>query len=713
LAKGLNSSDVPGRLAAEDHAGVPEAKGWPGLIAKMILRPAWVFPQLPLLNKAPEWLWADYAAWMLGVPKMFATPAQADRFAVFWENQLSELVRWVETNPAAAVVKAELDCYFTQLAFPALRLSRLDLRRNAELHARLISRLERKAAGKDQPPILLTREGRRLRVGFVQATFDGSPAMQAALPMIGHLDPDRFEVELFVLSPTNSRWEQYARTTVSQMQALPSNPSEQIRVISQAGLDVLVYATDLTGDRGDLIKLAAHRLAPLQVATSAYHAVTTGCAMIDLFVAGEQSGLADLTGQLSERVGLVPGPTRIFDQLTAAHSCTKQWNRSDIDLPEGAMVFVAAASWGQIGPEMQVLWAELLARLPDSRLLVQRIGPDRDGAVEAQQFCAAFDRILTAQGVTEDRLLVSPSALPSHADLEALFKIGNVFLDVCPSDDETAALSALKTGLPVISIGGPAWRSCRVATLLRSLGLSDLVVADQVEYAALALRLATDEQVRAAMAERIRHALATVPAVLDALALGDGFGDLIEVAFDDVLAVGSSAFRANSIPLRVPADAVSTSDHLTASQDACVQGDYFIALAEARSALRANPASLPARALLGRAYLGLDQSRRAAEYLSAAVETGEADATCWSDLARALKQDNQPEQAMQAIVTSLRLDPKVADGWLMLIEIAEAVGEADLARKAVDILGAMAPDHPRLEGFRLRFALASVPDGSA
>ena len=712
LAKDLNSSDVPGRLAAEDTVQVPEAKGWPGLLAKMILRPAWACPRLPPMDKAPDWLWADYAAWMMAVPEMFAARGQADRFAAYWESQLNELARWVEANPAAAVVKAGLDRYLAQSAFPTLRLSRLDLRRHAELHARLIARLERRA-GKDQPPILLAREGRRLRVGFVLAAFDGSPAMQAALPMIANLDPDRFEVELFVQWLTHSRWEQHVRTTVSQMQVLPADPAGQSGMMSQAGLDILVFAADLTGDRGDLVKLAAHRLAPLQVATSAHHTVTTGCGMIDLFVLGELTDLADLTSQLGERVGLVPGPTRVFDQLTAGHTSTTQWNRSAMNLPENAVVFIAAASWGQIGPETQAMWADLLARLPDSRLLVQRIGPDCDCAAAAQQFCSGFDRVLAARGVADDRLMVLPSELPSHADIEALFKIGDVFLDVDPSDDETAALSALKTGLPVISLAGPAWRSRRVATLLRSLGLGDLVVAGQEEYAALAVRLALDLQVRTGVTERIRHALATAPAVFDGLAWGDGFGDLIEVAFDEILAAGASAFRATRLPLRVPADPVSPSDRLTAGQDALAQGDYFIAMAEARSALRAEPASPSARALLGRALLGLDQPRRAVDYLLASVETGAADAACWFDLARALKLNQQPTQAVQAIEASLRLDPKFADGWLMLIELAEAAGATDLAREAVGTLGTLVPDHPRLEELRGRFESAPVPAVSA
>ena len=73
----------------EDSAKIPEAKGWPGLLATMILRPAWACSRLPALEKAPEWFRADYAGWKLAVPKMFMAPGQADRFAHYWEDQLS------------------------------------------------------------------------------------------------------------------------------------------------------------------------------------------------------------------------------------------------------------------------------------------------------------------------------------------------------------------------------------------------------------------------------------------------------------------------------------------------------------------------------------------------------------------------------------------------------------------------------------------------
>ena len=219
----------------------------------------------------------------------------------------------------------------------------------------------------------------------------------------------------------------------------------------------------------------------------------------------------------------------------------------------------------------------------------------------------------------------------------------------------------------------------------------------------IAVRLATDATGRAALADRIRNSMACVPEALDALATGDALGDILETAFDELLAVGATAFRSARMPLRVLPDPLSAIEHVQAGADALAQGDHFIAAAEARLALRSQPNLAAARALLGRALLAWEQSARAVEYLLPSVEAADADATRWFHLSRALRQNGQGSEAVQALQVSLQLDPAAAESWLMLIELAESAGTLELAKDAFHQLKTIAPDHPETALLAIRF----------
>lgn len=691
------------RLAAFDSAPVPEAKGWPGLVAVMLLRPAWWIPKTPELERLPDWLTKLCAEWLFAVPSAFAAPGQADRYAEHVERQLSELVAGVERNPGALAVRTALDCYqfVNNRAIRILQLSSDDLRRHAELHGRLVTRLAKKKL-ELAVPLPMARDGRRLRAGFIVPEFDGGIEMRATMPMLTTLDPERFECEVFVLRSTETRWETAARQIAVQVQTLPADFSEQAQMIASSMLDVLVFCSELAGSSGEIAKLATLRLAPLQVAAAAQERCTTGFSNIDLFAAGGLTEVAARPEQFCERLGVMPGPARTFDFVTGAQSPESQVTRADIGLSPGVRVFVAAAEWGQITPETHAAWARILAAVPDSYLLLQRIGTGETDADESARHCAAIDRAFAAAGVADKRLVILTAAPGTQTELEAVLSLGDVYLDTQPSGDDAVALAALNRGVPVVTLPGESLRHRRVAALLRSIGSAELIAANPDAFHQFAVGLATDSAARAAIAGRIQNVMACGPWPFDALAAGDAFGDLLEIAFDDLVSAGASSWRSDCTPLQVTSDGVSIEEHQQAGLQALAQGDAFIAATEARQVLRVDPTNVEARALLGRALLALGQPTRAVDYLLPSVEVAGANAARWFDLAQALQQNGQFREAVQALQTSLGLDASRADSWLLLIELAERVGALDLAQGAFKELKQHAPDHPELESIAAR-----------
>ncbi len=182
---------------------------------------------------------------------------------------------------------------------------------------------------------------------------------------------------------------------------------------------------------------------------------------------------------------------------------TRTWTRADIGLTENTMLFVSAADFYKITPEMRVLWARLLAAVPGARLLLHPANENGSSQFPIKRFCAEFDRVLEAHGVASERLIVSSVRFPSRTDAGELLKLGDVYLDTHSVAGVYAAADALEYAMPVVTCEGGTFRSRAGAALLRSLGLDELIVSNDEAYIALCSELAYEPAFRAYFRSRI------------------------------------------------------------------------------------------------------------------------------------------------------------------------------------------------------------------
>jgi predicted O-linked N-acetylglucosamine transferase (SPINDLY family) len=95
-----------------------------------------------------------------------------------------------------------------------------------------------------------------------------------------------------------------------------------------------------------------------------------------------------------------------------------------------------------------------------------------------------------AHGVDPVRLVFAP-----RVDLErhlARHRLADLFLDTLPYDAHTTARDALFSGVPLITCLGKTFAGRVAASVLESVGLSELVTGNLEEYESLALRLARE-----------------------------------------------------------------------------------------------------------------------------------------------------------------------------------------------------------------------------
>lgn len=680
--------------AGEDLALLEQysKRSWPGLLASMLLVPAWQSPAAPLLDNVQPWLWAEYTRWIFYTPKGFAAVGQASAYAVHYLKRLEELASWGVRNRGSAAVRVALQVFMRSNNCIPLYFDTGSLRRHYELRAKILAIAVGVGPQADMLP--LSRIGRRLRVGFINRHFGSQTETYTTLPTFEQMDPERFEVILFTHSSTGSPLESYAREHASEFRLLAGDVATQVETLRSAELDIAVFGTNVTAVFNEVAALALHRVAPLQVVNNS-SCTTSGMPECDLYLSGELTEIATASEHFSERLALLPGPTHAFNYEADRQEPTTQWTRAALGIPEDAPVFVSGANFYKVIPEMQHAWAKLLAAVPNSRLLIHPFNPNWSSDYPIKRFCAEFDRVMAQHGVGSDRLVVSTMKFPSRVDVKELLSVGDIYLDTFPFGGVNSLVDPLESGIPVIAWEGETFRSRMGAAMLRSMQLDELVVSDANGYHALAVALATDSARRSSLRERISNLMASTPVFLDQLASSEALEALLETAFDELIDKGREAFRRDRTPIVFPKEA-SPAEVLRDGRANFDLGMLTQAANCASRVLGSNPASPEARHLLGRVLHSQGRYERSVVYLLAAVQQAGKDASLWFDLTQALRSSGRNQDAVKALETCLRIDEKNVEGWLLVLEIAESAGHAEMIQEALKTLKQLAPEDPRV-----------------
>ncbi|NUO47953.1 MAG: hypothetical protein HOV80_03760, partial [Polyangiaceae bacterium] len=147
------------------------------------------------------------------------------------------------------------------------------------------------------------------------------------------------------------------------------------------------------------------------------------------------------------------------------------------------------------------LWARVLARVPESRLLLKS-----KQLKHARAKARVMDE-LSSRGVDPSRVELRSMTLHRYDHLDAYGEM-DIALDTFPYNGTTTTCEALYMGVPVVSLQGETPASRVGASLLQAVGLPDLSTTDGDAYVETAVRLSRDRQrvseLRATLRERLR-----------------------------------------------------------------------------------------------------------------------------------------------------------------------------------------------------------------
>ncbi len=338
----------------------------------------------------------------------------------------------------------------------------------------------------------------RIRVAYLSADFREHPVAYLMAGLFEHHDRSRFEVTALSMGPDRaSPMRERIRSAVEHFVDAGEQSDQAIaELIRRREIDIVIDLMGLT--RHNRLDVLARRPAPIQVNYLGYSG-TTGADFIDYILADATVIPEEHRGFYSEQVVWLPDCYLITDDRRAIAERTP--SRSECGLPEDGFVFCCFNNSYKLGPETFGVWMRLLNATPGSVLWLS------EANATAQ---ANLRREAESRGVEAQRLIFAPR-LPDVADHLARQRHADLFLDTLPYNAHTTACDALWAGVPLVTCLGTSFVGRVAASLLKAIGLDELITHSLGDYEALALRLAHDRTALAAVRQKLAYNRNTFP----------------------------------------------------------------------------------------------------------------------------------------------------------------------------------------------------------
>ena len=336
---------------------------------------------------------------------------------------------------------------------------------------------------------------RRLRIGYLSGDFRYHVVTLFMLPVLERHDRSAYQVYCYSKTDLKDGYTQQiaARADVWR-DTVGWSDAALAEAIAADEIDILI---DLAGHSG-IPQLATMALRPAPVqATWLGYLNTTGLTRIDY--------------RISDRFADPPGVTDRYHTETLVRLPHSQWcYRPFLSPPvaaapaaakNGFVTFGAFHQSNKMSPAARRLWAQALAAVADSRLIIVGVP---QGAAEEE-----LRRDLGGAAIARERITTVP-----HRSLEDYlrgFDAVDIALDTTPYSGGTTTCDALWMGVPVITVPGTRSVSRSAASVLSAVGLPDWIASDGDDYVRRAARFAGERELLAELRRSLRSRMRASP----------------------------------------------------------------------------------------------------------------------------------------------------------------------------------------------------------
>ena len=267
--------------------------------------------------------------------------------------------------------------------------------------------------------------------------------------------------------------------------------ADVVSLVLADNIDILV---DMAGHTiGNRLRVFAHKPAPVQITYLGYPATT---------------GLSAMDYRVTDSWVEPPGKTEKYSSETLlriphGHHCYRPLENAPAiatppEIDNGFITFGSFNSLSKTNKTILRHWAEILRKVPDSRLII------KDRPFVNQDTRDYFIGLFEAHGVSSDRIGLY-DALRSNEDHLGFYGKLDIALDTFPYNGVTTTCEALWMGVPVVTLSGMTSASRFGESLLRQVGMPDLIAHSVESYIQLAIALAKSKELRYELRDGLRE----------------------------------------------------------------------------------------------------------------------------------------------------------------------------------------------------------------
>jgi protein O-GlcNAc transferase len=335
---------------------------------------------------------------------------------------------------------------------------------------------------------------RVLNLGYVSPDFRAHPVGRFMLPLLEAHDRKQFKIFCYDVSLVHdSMTSRLAKNADVWRKGTQMSDQDLARTIAEDRIDILVDLTMHTAFNRELV--FARKPAPVQMCYLAYQG-TTGLEAMDYRI----------TDPFLETPEMARGIyTEESVWLKTCYWCYRPWQDCPEVQPLPAsrnpwVTFGSFNSFWKVSAGALEVWAKILAQVPQSRMVM--LAPEGKCRQRVRENFARF-------GVNQDRIeFVNRTGLPEYLSWYGGIDIA---LDPFPYAGGTTTCDALWMGVPVVTLAQKTAIGRGGVTIMKNVGLPEMVAESEEEYVRKAVELARDHQRLGAMRTGLRDKMRSSP----------------------------------------------------------------------------------------------------------------------------------------------------------------------------------------------------------
>lgn len=330
----------------------------------------------------------------------------------------------------------------------------------------------------------------KIRIGYVSGDFCSHSISHFFLPLLRHHDRQRFVIYAYSNLRKPDKVTATIKTLCDVFRDIHTAGDDSVaELIRKDEIDILV---DLSGyTRDNRLPVFARHPAPVQMTWLGYPN-TTGMQAMDYRLTDWKADPAGYEKLYSETLLRLDGCFLAYEN---EHSVAIRSRPPCIR--NNRFTFASFNTWRKVNLHVLRVWAEILRRTGNSRLMLKSAVFDTPSiGSDVRQFFAA-------QGIEPERLVAQPWL--DKAEHLALYNQVDLALDPFPYNGTTTTCEAFSMSVPVLTLQGDR-HACRVgASLLYGIGHPELITGNTQAYIDKAVELAGSTETVRHLRQRIRE----------------------------------------------------------------------------------------------------------------------------------------------------------------------------------------------------------------